>query len=286
MPKVVAQKVATKKPVARKTGGSVVDRIQDMEFDEDDGITVCLYGASGSGKTTFWATFPGPILSIICSGSSKPGELRSVNTAEYKKKIKTVTIEKSTDIKELVQHQKETGKYKTIVLDHATGLQDWVLKEILGLEELPAQLGWGIASQQTWGQVALQMKELLRAILELNCNRVIVAQEREFKASEENDLAIPYVGPALSPSVTGWLTPACDYVVNTCKQQKVEIQNVKMNGVNKKIEKKVKGVSYALRTGPDTTYMTKFRVPKGTPLPEFILDPTYEQVLEIIQGGA
>jgi ABC-type polar amino acid transport system ATPase subunit len=57
-----------------------MDRITDLDF-EDQGIKMVLYGSSGSGKTTLWATFPKPILAIICSGGFKSGELRSVRSS-------------------------------------------------------------------------------------------------------------------------------------------------------------------------------------------------------------
>lgn len=287
MPKVVKQTGGVKPSVAPKKSG-VIGRISDMNFDDDDGISVCLYGASGSGKTTVWGSFPGPILSIICSGGSRPGELRSLLTPEHRKKIKTVTIEKSSDIRELINHQVETEKFKSVVIDHGSGLQDFILKELLGIDELPAQLGWGVASQQTWGQVGLQMKEILRAFLSMPaCNRVVICQEREFKSEDNGDeFGIqPAVGPGLTPSVAGWLTPACDYVVQTFKKQRTVTKDVTIGKNTNQVITKVKGVDYCLRTGPDATYMTKFRVPKGTPLPEYIVDPDYDKMMELINGG-
>jgi len=286
MPKPVKLVGGPKKKVVQRATDDVWDRIAPMHFEEDEGISVCVYGESGSGKTTFCSSFPGPILWIVCSGSTKPGELRSVNTPEMRKKIKTVRIENSREVIELAQKQAETEMFNTVVVDHGTGLQDWVMKELLNMDELPPQLSWGLASQQTWGQCALQMKELLRAVLSLSCNRIIVSQERTFKADEDNDLDImPHVGPALTPSITGWLTPACDYVVQTYKQQKTSTKTVKIGQNTQSVTTKLKGVDYRLRTGPDATYMTKFRVPLGTVLPDSIVDPTYEKMMALVNGG-
>lgn len=283
MPKPVQQRSKDPaRPAPRK--GGIENRIKAVEFDEDTGITVCVYGSSGTGKTTFWSSFPGPLLSIVCSGVTDSGELRSISR-EDRAKIQTIKIEKTSEIKEVVEYQRATGYYKSIVQDHATGLQDYVLKEILGLDELPAQLGWGVANQQTWGQVGLQTKENLRAILNLAGNRIIVAQERSFGAGEENELAIPTVGPALTPSIAGWLTFTCDYVVQTYKEQKVSTKTMTVGGKAQTVTTKLKGVDYKLRTGPDATYMTKFRLPRGTELPDSIVDPTYDKLMELINGG-
>lgn len=272
-----------KKKTRRKTS-SVVDRIAPIGFDETDGIKLNLYGRSGTGKTTFWATFPKPILAIICSGGKKPGELRSINTPEYRKTIKGVTLFSSGEIEELVDKQQAEAGFATVVLDHASGLQDMVLKEILGLEKIPEQLSWGLATQQQYGQCALQMKTRLRSLLDLPCNVVIVAQEREFNIDAESDLLMPFVGSALTPSVTGWLNSVSDYICQTFIRQKTKIKTVKIG--KKSVEKKVprKGVEYCLRTAPHDVYTVTFRVPKGTPLPEVIVDPDYNKLYNIIQG--
>lgn len=280
MPKVNRQKpVATKRP----KGGSVIDRITILGSDLDEGIKLNIYGRSGTGKTTFTATFPKPILYIICSGGNRPGEIRSINTPEYRKTIKQVNLERSEELGELVEYA-ATSDFATIVLDHASGLQDVILKEIVGLTEIPAQLGWGVATQQQWGQVALQVKERLRSLLNLPKNVIIIAQEREFNTDNESALLMPFVGSALTPSVTGWLNPAVDYICQTA------IRRVMIDGETKvgtkviKTQKPGKGVEYCLRTAPDPVYTTKFRVPKGRPLPDVIVDPSYAKFIKLVNG--
>ena len=286
MPKVKKQIVRKTKKRVTKKATNVIDRIAPINFDEDEGISINLYGKSGTGKTTLWSTFPKPILAIVCSALKKPGELRSINTAANRKTIKQVTLEKSDELKELIEYQQETNTFKTIVLDHATGLQDLLLKEILGLEELPAQGSWGMAQQQDWGQCSLQSKELLRSVLNLFCNRVIIAQERSFNTEGDEELLMPFVASALTPSITGWLGPACDYVCQTFIQQKTIDKKIRVGGKSITKSVRTKGVDYCLRTAPDPTYTTKFRVPKGGVLPEFVVDPSYEKIKKLIdQGG-
>jgi len=260
----------------------VLGKIKPIGFDNDDGIKMNLYGRSGTGKTTLWATFPKPILAIVCSGGNKPGELRSIDTPEYRKTVEQLQIASSTEISEIVDYQSEEGKYATIVLDHASGLQDLILKEILGIDELPAQLGWGVAKQQDWGQCALKMKENLRALLSLSCNVIVVAQEREFNTDNENELIMPFVASALTPSVVGWLNPACDYLCQTFIQQKTKEVKTKIGKKTVISRKNVKGVDYCLRTAPHDVFTTKFRLPKGLELPEFIVDPSYDKIMALI----
>lgn len=282
MPKITTTTPPTMKPKAKK-GGSVLDRISDIDFSDDEGISILLYGQSGSGKTTLWATFPGPILALIVSGGNKPGELRSINTAEYRKKVKKVELETSDELLEIIDFQAETGLYKTLVLDHVSGLQDLCTHEVTG-KPVAAQKSWGDMTQQQYGKVGLKTKECLRAMLGLACNRVVIGQERAFEGKEDNEIVTPTIGVALMPSAASWLYPAVDYVCQTYKRQKTETTTSKLNGKEFTTTNKVKGVEYCLRTGPNEVYTTKFRIPKGQVLPESITDPSYTKIIKVING--
>ncbi len=285
MPKVRKQ-VGRRKTVGKKSlnvrSKSIASRITDLSF--DDGIKINLYGRSGTGKTTLWATFPKPILAIVCSGGKNPGELRSINTAAYRRTVKQFIVKKSSEIENLTEMQATENRFKTVVLDHATGLQDLVLAEILGLNKLPEQSSWGLASRGQYGQMALQMKARLRQLLDLSCNVVIVAQEREFDNDDESEVMVPYIASALSPSVVGWLNPACDYLCETFIRPRMETKKIKIAG--KVVPRKVrgKGVQYCLRIGPHDVYTIKFRVPKGQERPEVMADPSFDKIQKLIKG--
>lgn len=282
MPKVTKQHVR-RTPVTK--AGNVVDRIKPIGFNPEDPIKINLYGQSGTGKTTLWATFPKPILAIICSGASRPGETRSIDTKEYRKTISQVVLNESNELQGLVDYQKSEGKYATVVLDHASGLQDLILREVVGLAEIPVQKSWGMASREQYGQIANQMKERFRSLLDLSCNIVIVAQEREFEVESVTDLIMPHVAGALMPSVAGWLHPAVDYICQTFLRAKTETKEVNVGNKKVKTKERVEGqVEYCLRTAPHDVFTTKFRVPKGTPLPEVIVNADFDKIMELIQG--
>jgi hypothetical protein len=264
---------------------SVLDRIRPINFDDSDGIRMMVYGRSGTGKTTLWSTFPKPILAIIASGSSQPGELRSVDTPELRKVISTVTLRESTELLDLVGHfRSDITSFSTVVLDHVTGLQDMVLKEILGLDEMPVQKSWGLATQQQYGTCTLRCKELLSALLSIQPNVVLVAQERDFNTDTPGDLIDPAVGGALSPSLCGWVNSVCDYIVNTFLRQHEEVKEKNVNGKTTQVRVKTRKVEYCLRTGPHPVYMTKFRRPREVPIPDVIVDPDYDKIMTIIRG--
>jgi hypothetical protein len=202
----VVKKASNKTQIATvsvSTKVGIEARITDMEF--SDGIKINLYGRSGTGKTTLWSTFPAPILALICSGGQQPGELKSIATPENKKRIKQLVIQEPHDIQDAVDLLiAKPDLFKTVVLDHASGLQDLILKGLLGLDAIPVQYSWGLATQQQWGAVGIQVKESLRALLNLPHNVVIVAQERDFNTDGDSSLGLtPYVASALMPSVVG-----------------------------------------------------------------------------------
>ncbi len=282
-----------KQGTPRKTtkAGGVLDRITSIEFASDEGIKILLYGKSGTGKTTLWATFPGPILVMVCSGGKKPGELRSINTPEYRKKIKQVVLHHSDEVKQVIEHVKDTGSYRTLVLDHCSGLQDMTLREILGLEELPAQKSWGMASREQYGQSGLMVKTILREMLSLDCNGVIIAQERTFgsgggdgEETQMSEVITPTIGAAMTPSVVAWLNPAVDYIAETFIRAKMTSVKTKVGEKTIETLKRARGVEYCLRVAPHDVFTTKFRVPKGKVMPEIIVDPSYDKIIGLIQG--
>lgn len=269
-PRVTKQTLRSKKRVGKTRSA----------WDLSDKVKANLYGRSGSGKTTLWATFPKPILALICSGGATPGELKSIDSPANRKNIKAEIVEDSADVASLLETAKD---YRTVVLDHASGLQDMYLKEILGLSELPAQKGWGLASREQYGQCSLQTKETLRTLLSLDNHLVIVAQEREFNTDGDEELLMPYVGSALMPSVINWLGPAVDYMAQTFIRAKTKVVEIKVGKSVQHKQQRTGGVEYCLRVGPHDVFMTKFRTP-GRSLPDVIVNPTYEKIVKLIEG--
>lgn len=263
--------------VVKKTAGrGVLARIAPVSLGKA-ALKMNVYGRSGTGKTTFACTFPKPLLIVGAEDGTK--SVHNVSGVEF------VRLDTSGEVEDIALAQKDGGRWKTIVIDSASSLQDMIMKEILGLEKLPAQRSWGMATRDQWGQCAIQTKELLRALLDLDCNVLVLAQEREFNTETEGELLMPFVGSALTPSVTGWLNPACDYIVQTFIREQSVVKKIKLGTkvVDKTTTTGIK--EYCLRTGPDAVYTTKFRLPKGTPLPDVVVDADYSKVLKLIQGG-
>ena len=263
----------------RKKTSSVLDRIAPVG-QITTGLKFLVYGRSKTGKTRLASTFPKPALLIGTEDGTK--SVASVKGLHF------VKLQKSDDLEEITGLLAK-GEYRTGILDTAGGLLDLMLKEVAGLDELPVQRHWGMATREDWMAAGAQFKERMRTILDLvdssELNFVTIAHERNFNEDSDSDVLAPSVGAALSPSVASWLNGACDYLCQTYLKEKVVVKEIKVGKKVKKVTRPTGEIEFCLRTGPHEVFMTGFRLPPGQNLPEFISDPTYDKILKIIQGS-
>lgn len=278
---VVKKTTAARKKTARPT--SALDRIQPIGGPE--GLRINLYGHSGTGKTTLWATFPKPILALVCSGTKRPGETLSINTPENRKTIKQLPVKSLSDLVEVAEYQAESNEYATVVLDHLTSFQDVAIKEVTGLDTVPIQKDWGLVTQSQWGQVGAITKELLSKLLDLRCNIVIVAQQRTFSPGEDDqELELEsFIASAATPTIVSFLNASVDYICQTLHRPKMVEKIITIKGKKKKQLVRVPGVDFCLRVSPHSNYASKFRTPTRD-RPEIIVDPTYDKIAALIKG--
>jgi hypothetical protein len=279
MPKVTRQQGGA--AAKRKANGGAANAWEAID-NLDPYIKMALFGRSGTGKTTLLSTFPKPIGTIICSGAGETKSIRNIPN------IKANRINAATDLDDLITQQAETGQFKTFAIDHITGYSDLVVKEIKGMEpEEELKITWGTLSQAQWGELATRIKDRLRRFLALPCHTVIIAQEREFNSdSEASEVLDPYVHCAVTPSVAGWIGPNVDYLVQTFLRRKYVDKTTTVGDKKITMKEATNQVEFCLRTAPHPVYMTKFRLPKGTKLPEVIVDPSYEKIAKLIDGAA
>lgn len=267
----VVKQVAPKK--SRSNTGNIIDQIQSVQDMDTGGLNLVVYGKSGTGKTKLASTAKKPALFLICSG---PGETRTI------KNEKGVDAVRITDVEQLVtivEYQKEVNKYKTIVVDHATGFQDLAFKKVVG-KDAPAQMSWGAATQQQWGEIGSMVKEHLKLVFDLPCDTIINCQERTDNAdADASEILQPYCYPALSPSTATWLQFTADYVVHTFIRLATVTKKVKKG--DNIIEKEFDEIQYCLRVGPHPTFYTKFRVPGGVK-EDVIVNPTLDKIQALI----
>ncbi len=276
---VVSKQVSS--PPKRKPAvtGDIISRIRPIaEAIPEKGIKVAVFGKSGTGKTTFAASFPKPILIAICSGAGETISLGKMPGVEG------VVVNEADEMDVLLKHYTDSGKYKTFILDHGSGFQDLVLKKVLGLAQVPAQLSWGVAKQEEWGFVAAGVKEYFRKMLQLPGDTVILCQERSSNENSTSEILLPSVNCALTPSVTGWLGPAVDYLAQTFIRMGTEIQTSNVAGQQVEMAVPSNKVEFCLRIGPHPIFATKFRKPKHKAIPDVLVNADYAQFVKLING--
>lgn len=280
MPKITQQVggIQPKKKIVK--GGSVLDRIQNVTEFVDNGCKVLIYGASDTGKTTLLGGFRKPMLIAIASGASETRSIKNING------IEAVTLNNETELKQLCEEQERTGKWATFAVDHVSGFQDLVIAKVLDVAEAPTQLSWGTLSQNQWGDVAMGMKDHIRRVLNLNCDSVIISQERDFNTDgESSGILAPYVNCAVTKSVVGWIGPNVDFAFQTFKRMKEVTTTREVTVAGKKsIQKDVQQtgeVEFCLRLAPHPIYYTKYRAVKGTKVPDILVNPDYQQLAKL-----
>lgn len=244
--------------------------------------STALYGRSGSGKTTLAASWPKPILYL----NIKDNGTDSIADEED---VDVVDIETSEELKDLIlwcvkKASKNKLKYKTIVLDTMTQLQGVLINEMGTNKKLSAKGkrpgDFGTLTKQDWGTIAGDLKAVIMDIRNLPVESVFIAQERVFNLGDEEDdgadQLMPEVGARLMPSVNSDLMASVSVVGNCFIRIKVS--------KDKETKKKVITKQYCLRVGPNEVYTTKIRKPKGITAPDFITDPTFRKIKDVMKG--
>jgi hypothetical protein len=256
----------------------VLSRIAPVS--DGGGIKLNVYGRGKTGKTRLACTFPKPMLLIGTEDGTK--SVQNVKGVDF------VRLNKSDELDDIAGMLRGGSKYVSVALDTAGGLQDLILKEILGLDDVPIQRSWGMAQREHWMTCGAQTKERLRSLLDLSdrvgMNVCIIAHERNFNEDQNSEIMIPSIGAALTPTAAAWLNGACDYICQAFIKEETVTKMHKVGTTETKLTSKTGKVIYCLRTGPHPNYLTGFRLPPGFKLPDEIVDPSFDKILAVIQG--
>ena len=160
----------------------------------------CMAGP-GAARQRLWSTFPGRILAFICSGGKRPTELLSIDTPENRQKIDAYVIHDSSQILDHLENA-DDNDYQTVVLDQVTNMQGLLLKEHLGLNDIPAVRNWGMATDADWGNVNAKTIEICRELLNFSGNAIIVAHERIHAGREDVSGDTNIIHPHMSVAAT------------------------------------------------------------------------------------
>lgn len=235
-----------------------------------------FYGRSGTGKTTLASTFPKPILLVDVKdqGTDSVMDVSRLDVAQ---------ISSWEEAEEIYYFLKENKKYKTVIIDTVSQVQQLCMEDVvLANRRNVDRVGdWGTMTKRDWGAVSGRMKDWILDMRDLNMEVVFIAQDRVSNTDDEDasdNQLLPEVGPRLMPSVAAQMNAAVSIIGNTFIRSQTVTKEVRGRKVKK--ERAV----YCLRVGPNPVYTTKLRKPKSVAPPAFIEDPTYQDILEVMEG--
>lgn len=227
-----------------------------------------MYGRSGTGKTQFMSTLPRPILFLDVNE-------RGLDTIRAEKQIDVLPCETWEDFDDIFWALDGGLKYKSVVIDQITNLQELGMAEI---RDRAKKTSSELFTKKNWGELSGLLKTALSNFRGLSdaYNIGFIAHERSFGGGDEEDQALePSVGARVMPSVGSFIDGAVDVIGSTYIKE----------SFTGKGSKKVRQVDYCMRIGPHAYYSTKVRRPVDAgPLPDFIVDPTFTKVLNLISG--
>jgi hypothetical protein len=199
--------------------------------------------------------------------------------------VEPQTLEEFEAIYWLLKHNKKWRKYKTVVVDTLTQLQAMIVTEIAAQKSRAKFRGkksagsWGTMTKQQWGEAADIMKTQIMNFRGLNQHTVFLAQQKMIDVDDSSeddveDIMLPEVGPAMMKSVQGMACAASSFIGHTFIRSVV---------VKKKLRKK-RIAEYCMRVGPNPVFITKTRKPRSIVMPDFVANPTYEVITNLIKG--
>lgn len=269
---------ASKKRTSRK---AVVERSPDLPIkpvgEVKNSRSWAIYGRSGAGKTTFASTFPKPILFLDIKD-------RGTDSIADVPKVDVMAVETWDDIEDVYWYLKENpNKYKTVVFDTVSQLQQLCTLHVLANNKKASSRAgdWGSMTRREWGDASAMMKEKITSFRDLPFDTVFIAQEKtsvEDDADTDETLLVPEVGPAVMKSVAGHLNASVSIIGHSF----IRLHRTKREVRGKKVTKEE--TRFCLRIGPNPIYTTKIRKPKSVEPPAYIEDPTYDDVVDIIEG--
>ena len=229
---------------------------------------VLVYGRSGTGKTQFMSTLPRPILFLDVNE-------RGLDTIRGEKQIDVLQCREWADFEDIFWALEEGMKYKSVVIDQITNLQDLGMAEV---RDRAKKTSSELFTKKNWGELSGLLKTGLANFRGLSdqYNIGLIAHERSFGGGDEEDNALePAVGARIMPSVSSFVDGAVDVIGSTFIRE----------SFSGKGSKKVRQVVYCMRIGPHAFYSTKVRRPvEAGPLPDFVVDPTFKKITNLISG--
>lgn len=248
--------------------------------DVDNPRSWAIYGSQGTGKTTLLGSFPKPILLLDFNekGTDSVVDIADLDVARIKSRAQLEAVFWALK-RGTLRSKKSKKPYKTIGWDTVTQAQQMVIEDVSGSDE---PMSFGTLSRQEWGEVSGSMKKYIVDFRDLDMETVFLCQQRIIPPRDDevdDGNVTTEVGPALQPAVAMSLNSNVNFIGQTFKRLLIKKKEV---GKGKTV--KVKKIQYCLLVGPDDVRLSKIRKPRNVVPPEFLINPTYKDLIEAIEG--
>lgn len=240
-------------------------------MDTDSERIITIYGEAGTGKTTFSSTAPKPIFYVdVKDKGTESLKFKGLKRGD----ITVFRVSEFDDIYDAYDYLLEhLSDYKSVVIDHLTSLQNLCYIKIM--EEKKSKF----MQMQWYGDSSTLMKEifdLFSSTVEEGLIPIFLAQQRvkEYEiggelGDDDSELA-PEISPDVQPAVAKHIAAASRVVAQTHIQGKESKKGTK--------------IDYRLRLGASAFYITKVTRKQGNYLPDYLVNPTYDDLEKIITG--
>lgn len=226
---------------------------------------VVLYGKSNTGKTEVGSTFPKPML-YACIGDD------GSNTIQGKSGIKAKKLNNLDECKGFLNElvKKKAAGFSSVFIDTFSMVTN------IWIDENAVQKNKKM-TQQMWGDLKTETEELIRLAHKLAnyCWVILSCHEATDVIEGMEDEILPDVRPSTTKGARTYLEGMANYGLHTTRLEKSVIKD--------EVEQTV--VRYAAHIGPNPFYWTKLQISKGIKVPKLVINPSYEKLIKIIEGG-
>ncbi len=311
-------------PVARKTtqtgtppppvsNGSILSRAVPVSQIKEVYQKVVLYGPNRTGKTSLACEWPKPLLLVSfepgrTGGATSITKVPGVEIMQVREIADKMSTEQGkrvspTDVSMLIAADlRGSNRYKTVVIDSASSLQEIILHELMGWTEEKTQLAFSGVSKEIYQERSEKTRDLLAPYLNLPTHTVVACHEKDHNPpkDERNKLVRglqieSFIAPAIGGASVEWLQTNCGYICRLFIGKEV-VTNMVPSGVKDSAGRDILEPQ-EIETGksirrllciPQPNFAAGFRSASPDAVPEWIDAKSpkamYDKVQKVIRG--